>query len=126
MKVIIAGSRSLTAVAAIDETEAAIAASGFTITEVVSGGARGPDDIGECWANERGIPLTRFVPEYQGINDRYAPLRRNQNMVDYADALIAVWDGASRGTADVIRRAQRKGLHVYVHRAALAGKEVDA
>ena len=44
---------------------------------------------------------------------------RNQVMADHADALIAVWDGASKGTADMIDRAKKRGLKVFVYDAEL-------
>ena len=39
---------------------------------------------------------------------------RNAEMAKVADALIAFWDGKSRGTAHMINFAKRKGLDVYV------------
>lgn len=37
-------------------------------------------------------------------------------MADYADALIAIWDGESRGTANMIEEAEKRGLKVFVYR----------
>lgn len=111
MKTVIAGSRSITDRKIVDE---AIQASGFTITEVVSGGARGVDSLGECWASDNNIPVTRF-PARWNLHGRSAGPIRNHQMADYADALIAVWDGESKGTLDMITQAKCRGLHVYVH-----------
>ena len=40
---------------------------------------------------------------------------RNHEMVEYADALVAVWDGKSRGTQHMILNMQKTGKPVYVH-----------
>lgn len=109
MKVIIAGSRSITSYEAVRK---AIAASSFEITEVVSGGARGVDRLGERWADENDIPITQFIPDWN--IGKQAGYLRNIEMADYADALIAVYDGASKGTQHMIDIATRKNLKVSV------------
>lgn len=112
MRVIIAGSRSVTSLKVVSE---AIAASGFTITQVVSGGARGVDTLGEIWAKNAGVEVVRFPAEW----DRYgrsAGYRRNEVMARHADALVAVWDGSSSGTRHMIEYGRRMGLKVYVHK----------
>ncbi len=112
MKTIIAGSRG------IDEYQLVVEAveeSGWfkDITEVVSGGARGPDRLGEMWAKYHQIPIKLFPADWDRLG-RGAGHIRNAQMADYADALIAVYDGHSRGTANMIQRAKSKGLKVYV------------
>lgn len=114
MRVIIAGSRTITSYLTVAD---AIKASGFDITEVVSGGALGVDSIGEAWARGKQIPVQPFLPDYKTHGRYLAPKLRNQQMADYADALIAVWDGRSGGTRDMINRAEKCGLRVYVHPA---------
>jgi hypothetical protein len=114
MKVIIAGSRNLGETK--DHWEVlleAIKASGFDITEVVSGGAEGVDSMGEYYATSNSIKLKVFPAEWKKLG-RKAGMCRNHVMADYGDALIAVWDGQSKGTAHMIERARRKGLEVYV------------
>ena len=44
-----------------------------------------------------------------------AGVRRNEEMADMADALIAIWDGSSPGTKHMIEVARRRGLKIYVH-----------
>jgi hypothetical protein len=112
MKVIIAGSR--TGILANDVFDAWIA-SGFNITEVVSGCARGVDSDGEYIADQKGIPVRRFPADWDGLGKR-AGYIRNAQMAEYADALIAVWDGKSRGTAHMIETMRKLGKQVYVHR----------
>lgn len=110
MKVIIAGSRSIT-----DEQFifSAIKESGFEITEVVSGGASGVDKFGEKYANRYDIPLKIFPADWEK-KKASAGIIRNAEMAGYAEALIAVWDGISRGTRNMIEVANRKGLKVFV------------
>lgn len=90
------------------------------VTEVLCGGARGPDTFGREWAEALEIPVRIFNPDWDRHGRSAGPLR-NQVMVDHADALFAVWNGKSRGTADVIRRAKEKGLPFYVQRVDVQG-----
>lgn len=114
MKTIIAGSRTVTD---LRQVQMAMRLSGFTdaTTEVVSGGARGPDLLGETWARHHKKPIKRFPPDWLKLGKR-AGIVRNCAMALYADALVAVWDGESRGTKHMITEATRLGLKVYVHR----------
>jgi hypothetical protein len=110
MKVIIAGSRDFND---YDKIKAGVKASGFDITEVVSGGASGADKLGEKYAEEHGIPITIFPAEW-GKYGRSAGPRRNGIMADYADALIAFPIGASIGTRNMIEKAQGKKLKIHI------------
>lgn len=111
MKVIIAGSRSANCLL---ELESAIRKSGlWKIDEVVSGTARGADSLGEKWANDHRIPVKRFPADWDTFG-KSAGYRRNEEMARYADALIALWDGESRGTKHMIDIARSKGLSVHV------------
>lgn len=111
MKTIIAGSRSI---ADPETVAAAVEASGFEIAEVVSGCCRGVDRLGERWARRHGIPIQRFPADWQKHGKAAGPIR-NRSMADYADALIAIWDGESRGTANMIEEAEKRGLKVFVY-----------
>jgi hypothetical protein len=110
MKVIIAGSRGITDEHLIFN---AIKESGFEITEVVSGGAAGVDKFGEKYANRNDIPLKIFLADWEK-KKASAGIIRNAEMANYAEALIAVWDGKSKGTKNMIEIAGRKGLLVFV------------
>lgn len=112
MKVIIAGSREITDYAIV---ERAIRESGFQVTEVVSGTARGVDRLGERWARENVIPIKTF-PAYWQTYGQKAGFLRNAQMAEYGEALIAVWDGKSLGTTNMICLARAKGLEVFVYR----------
>lgn len=111
MKTIIAGSRSADS---YEELCAAVAKSGFEITEVVSGGARGADRLGEEYADKNLIPMKIFLADWK--LGRGAGHMKNWEMAQYGEALIALWDGQSRGTCNMIYEATKKGLKVYVHK----------
>lgn len=112
MRVIIAGSRSITDATAVEE---AILASGFHITTVVSGTAAGVDRLGEAWARRNFVLAELYPADWDSFGKR-AGFVRNQRMAENAEALIAIWDGRSRGTKDMIARAVKNGLRVYIHR----------
>ncbi len=76
--------------------------------EIVSGGAVGVDTCAADYAKENGIMLTVFLPEYERYG-RAAPIVRNKAIVDYADQILAFWDGRSKGTQSVIRYAEKTG-----------------
>ncbi len=83
------------------------------LTEIVSGGAIGVDTLAKEYAIENGIKLTEFLPEYE-IYGRYAPLERNIKIIDYADKVIAFWDGKSKGTLFVIKNCEMKEVPVEI------------
>lgn len=111
MRTIIAGSRHCTDEAAV---LAAAEAAPWEITEVVCGGAPGVDSIGAKLARERNIPVTMFPADWNKHGRAAGPIR-NRQMADYAQALVAVWDGLSPGTKNMIHEAQSRGLKVHVH-----------
>lgn len=112
MKTIIAGSRTINKMPVLIT---AIEKSQFEITEVVSGCADGVDKMGELWAVCHKIPIKKYPANWR-VYARSAGIVRNIEMGNYADALIAVWDGSSRGTMHMITYANSKGLKVYIHR----------
>ena len=79
--------------------------------EIVSGGARGADSLGEEWATERGVKVTKFEAEW-GRHGRKAGPIRNRQMAEYADALVAFPGG--RGTMNMIETAKGFRLDVRV------------
>ena len=84
------------------------------ITEVVSGKACGVDTMGEQWAKENNIPIKEFPANWKKFGKSAGP-RRNEEMGDYADALVAVWDGGSKGTKHMIDYSKNKELKVFVY-----------
>lgn len=127
MKTIIAGSRKGIVYTDIEE---AINLCGWIPTEVVCGEASGADSFGKNWAKLHNVPLVSFPAKWNDLSyqdaiiktnsfgkkyDAKAGIRRNHQMGDYADALIAVWDGVSRGTKDMIDYSNKKNLKVFVY-----------
>jgi len=83
--------------------------------EIVSGAARGADELGELYAVENHLNLRRFHADWDGLGNS-AGYIRNEEMAKYADALIAFWDGRSRGTKHMIDLARKYNLKVRVIR----------
>ena len=83
------------------------------LTEIVSGGAKGVDTTAREYATEHGIKLTEFLPEYNRYK-RGAPLKRNIQIAEYADKVLAFWDGKSRGTKFVIDYCKNSNIPVEV------------
>ena len=83
------------------------------VTEIVSGGARGIDTSAREYALKNNIKLKEFLPEYEKYG-RAAPLKRNIQIIDYADMVLAFWDGKSRGTKFVIDNCKRIGKRVKI------------
>lgn len=81
--------------------------------EIISGGARGADAIGEAWAQANGVQCVRFPAEWNKYKKR-AGFIRNAQMGWYSTHLIAFWDGKSPGTKGMIDFARENGLQVKV------------
>jgi hypothetical protein len=112
MKTIVAGSREGVS---IDDVRKAMSSCGWEISEVVSGAARGADRYGEEVAGELGIQVKRFPADWAKYGKEAGHIR-NILMAQNAEALVAVWDGKSSGTRDMIRIAKMNGLKVFVYK----------
>ena len=106
MKVAIIGSRNLT----VNDLESYLPEG---VTKIVSGGAKGIDNCAGKYARANGLKLTEFFPEYDKYG-RSAPLKRNLQIIEYADCVLAFWDGQSRGTKYVIDNCKKKNKKVSV------------
>jgi len=84
-----------------------------TDIEIVSGTAMGADKLGERYAQERGYGIARFPAEWDRLG-KAAGFIRNEEMAKYADALIAFWDGSSKGTGHMIDLAKKHGLKIKI------------
>lgn len=82
---------------------------------IVTGGGRGVDQEVERVAKLYGRGVLLFYPLLY-LYWNQAGFIRNQKIVEHSDGVIAFWDGASRGTADTIQRAQAKGIPVEIIR----------
>ena len=98
MKVAVIGSRSLT----VDHLEKYLPAG---VTEIVSGGARGVDTSAREYAQAHGLLCVEFLPDYEKYG-RTAPLRRNLQIIEYADTR----PGKSRSSPTPAARITRRAL----------------
>lgn len=111
-RVIIAGSRDFDDYALLQD-HADYMLSRQEDIEIVSGGASGADALGERYAKDRGYKLKIFPADWVKYGRRAGPIR-NREMAEYADALLAYWDGKSRGTQNMIEEARARGLKVSI------------
>ena len=125
MKLIIAGSRKVLDKSVVEEgIRLALAQWNLPVEEVVSGKqvtykygrpVGGVDWFGEQWAQEHGIPVKPFPADWARFR-KPAGMIRNRQMAAYGTHLVAVWNGVSPGTANMIDEMQKLGKPVYVHR----------
>ncbi len=87
----------------------------FTVKSdiLVSGGAKGADTLAERYATENGMEFVKFLDKWKKYG-RQAGYLRNVKIVEMSEALVAFWDGESRGTKSSIDLAKKKGIKVYV------------
>lgn len=116
MKTIIAGSRHFSnQILFLPAVRAAVAFleanTKDKVTEVVSGTANGIDTIGEIYAEEAQLPVSRFPANWEA-HGKVAGHMRNRDMALYGEALILIWDGASKGSSNMYTNAARVGLPI--------------
>lgn len=110
MKTIIAGGREGITYA---EVLQAIFTCPWKISEVVCGLAKGVDSSGEYAAKyELHVPIAYFPADWKK-HGKAAGAIRNREMAEYAEALILVWDGTSKGSANMLRTARKLGLKIH-------------
>jgi len=81
--------------------------------QIVSGAARGADKLGEKYAKERGYKIIQYPADWS--LGKKAGYIRNEIMAKNADALIAFWDGKSKGTNHMINLAKQHNLKIKIH-----------
>tara|TARA_Y100000114_G_scaffold153204_1_gene172755 strand:- start:549 stop:953 length:405 start_codon:yes stop_codon:yes gene_type:complete len=84
------------------------------ITKVISGTAHGADKYGEKYAKENDIEIIRFPADWDQYGMSAGP-RRNKEMAQNADALLAIWNGSSRGTESMLFYARKYGLKTMIY-----------
>ena len=101
MKLLIVGSRSI---AAFDLAPYISA----DVDTIISGGAVGVDSLAEQYADCHRLSKYILRPRY-ALFGRAAPLKRNEQMVDMADAVLVIWDGHSKGAYYTVQYTKKKG-----------------
>jgi hypothetical protein len=119
MNIIIAGSRHFKPTVwlygiieeAVSEATGVVPWSSPIIETIFSGGASGVDRMGEAIAYRMGFYLRKF-PALWAIHGKKAGVIRNREMASQADALVLVWDGVSRGSANMLMEAKKSRLKI--------------
>ena len=106
MKLLIAGSRGIT-----DFDLAPYIPDGTD--KIISGGAKGIDTLAEQYAEQNGLKKIIIKPEYEKYG-KAAPIKRNETMVELADAVLVIWDGKSKGTKYTIDYAKKLNKEITV------------
>ncbi len=99
MKLLIVGSRSITDFDLSPYIPA-------EVDTIISGGANGIDSLAEEYADLHRLSKYIVRPHYD-LYGRAAPLKRNSQMVDMADAVLIIWDGLSKGTQYTLKYAKK-------------------
>ena len=130
LKVIIAGSRSVTDYLLGKKLiEKAIKDNKISVGEVVCGMAPGADLIGKAWGESNGVPVKEMPAAWDDVNTPGATVKtnsygkqynskagfdRNSAMVEYCDVAIVLWDGESNGSEDTIKKMNKAEKEVYI------------
>lgn len=83
------------------------------IQEIVSGGARGADKLGEQFAQEFGLKTNIFLPDWERYGKR-AGFIRNTDIIKNSDLVFAFWDEKSTGTLNSINTAKKLNIPVII------------
>lgn len=99
MRVLIVGSRSITKFDLSDFIPS-------DVELIITGGADGVEALAEKYAAKHRISKLIMYPQYKKFG-KYAPVKRNELMVDIADKVIVIWDGSSKGAYYTLKYAER-------------------
>jgi len=110
MKLIIAGSRNFHDYNSVEQKINDLVKLNFPSC-VISGCCQGADRIGELWAEKNNTPVVKFPADWDKFGKQAGPIR-NKQMAEYADALILIWDGKSKGSKNMLEEAKKSGLAI--------------
>jgi len=115
-RIIIAGSRTITDTETVELffTQTLEGMNRMYDITIVSGGANGVDACAKEIADTFGYEYREFPAQWARHGKSAGPIR-NRKMAEFADVLIAVWDGQSAGTRNMIQEAVDAGLFVHVY-----------
>ena len=84
-----------------------ISSNDVTVTEIVSGGAKGADALAERYAANHNIPTKIYYADWKKFGRRAGPIR-NVDIIKRCDVCVAFWDGESHGTKHDIELCRKK------------------
>lgn len=102
MKLAIIGSRNFNDYSLLKEEVSNIQ----NVSVIISGGAKGADQLAEQLGKELNIPLEIYHPDWAQFGRAAGPIR-NTDIIKNSDMVLAFWDGKSRGTFDGIKKAKK-------------------
>ncbi len=112
MKVIVAGSREFENYEMLKNKLDKLLVNQKEI-QIVSGGCRGADKLGERYAKEKGYSLKIFKANWDKYGKKAGPLR-NRKMAEYANGLVAFYKEGSKGTKNMIEEARKRNLKIRI------------
>ena len=112
-KVVIAGGREFNDYNLLSTKVSHLIQNKMPDVAIISGVARGADSLGAKWARDNGITVIEKPANWDKLG-RAAGYRRNEEMLQIADAVIAFWDGKSKGTKHMIDISKQAGIPVRV------------
>jgi hypothetical protein len=124
VRLLICGSRHVLSLQILEQALYRAGIEAASVTAVIHGAARGVDHSADTWARMHGIPVEQFPADWNRYGARAGPLR-NQQMVDVAEAVLAIPCSKSRGTWDTVRRARERGLPVHVYLVKYVGERME-
>lgn len=104
MNVIIAGSRNMS----VNMAEIHDLLSSYHVSSIISGGATGIDSCGEAYARQNNIELLVVPAEWDKFGRKAGPIR-NSHMAYLGDLLLLIWDGKSKGSANMKKEMHKLG-----------------
>ena len=113
MKVAIIGCRHFTNYEFFKNHLLKIIEEGLVIEKIISGGAKGVDNLAEQFAKEYQIETEIYKPEYN-LYGKAAPMIRNKTIIDNSDMTIAFWDHKSKGTKNAIDYTNKNNKNVIL------------
>lgn len=129
MKLCINGDRECTDMSVLEKAIAHFKIDIDSITEIVSGGARGADKLGEKFAKHNKIPVTVFEADWDNLDDPGALIKynkfgkpynakagfmRNAEMAQYADCLLCLQpNGDTSGSQGCVEDFNKLNKTVY-------------
>lgn len=97
---------------------------------IVSGGAKGADELGRVYAQERGFPCLIYYPRWRSVTggfDKGAGFKRNHLIIKNCDIVLAFWDGVSKGTQNSLDLARQlnKKIKIFTFQADSPKEDVS-